>query len=213
MPNPFHVQATNSGGGSGEVPPAGNHPSILIGLIDLGTHEDEYQGRRIENRKAFFCWELTAEHRTDGSPFVLGSEYNVQPKLSGKSKLRIMLEGWRGKPLLEQESLELEKLLGRSCLLNIGHATSSGGSIYAKILGISPPPKGLTVPPAHHRPYFWYFDSGEPLRVPEWVPWLFGKSVEDWIAEARENRVAPAAVGAGAPTNNTASTDEDEPPF
>jgi hypothetical protein len=208
--SPWNVEATNSGGGSSEIPPSGNHPAVLVALIDLGTHEDEYQGKKVQNRKALFCWELPTEHKADGTPFILAKDYNVMAKISGKSKLRLMLESWRGQALKEGETVDLSSLLGKCCLLNIGHQVTSGGKTYAAILGLTPPVRGMTIPKPFHEPYSWHLSAGEPLRVPEWVPWLYGNAIEDWVAGARERRsngFSPGAVVA------PAAADVEEIPF
>jgi hypothetical protein len=205
--NPFEVEATNSGGASGEMPPEGNHPAVLIGLIDLGTHRDEYQGQENWNRKVLFCWELPAEVKSDGSPHVLTQDYNVPPKLSGKSKLRSMIEGWRGRAMEDAEKLDMVKMVGASCLINVGRGKSKKGSEYAQILGITPVIKGMQAPRPFNPPFVWAFGMGE-FSAPSWLPYLYGRPVEEHIAESTEakgGRPAPPAA---------ASEDNDDPcPF
>lgn len=201
-------QATN-GGGTNEVPPEGNHLAICVALIDLGTHVDVFNGKDVSNRKLLICWELASEFDSAGVPFVVAYEFNVPESLSSKSKLRGLLEKWRGKSLTEGEEVDFTKLLGRPCLLNLGHAQSSKDKTYCKLLGISPPLKGMTAPSPYHRPYIWGFDAAEPLRLPEWLPWLYGKSIQDWIDAAKESQPTPKApVGLATRTEGTIEVDE-----
>lgn len=221
MSNPWDVTASNSGGGNDELPPAENNPAVLVGLIDLGTHDEEYQGKRYQARKALFCWELTADHKSDGSPFIVTRDYTISEKLSKKSGLRQMLESWRSEPLNDQESVKLLNLLGKPCLVGIAHATSAKGNSYAKITGISKVPKGMTVPKPFTTPFEWHIGSGD-FQAPEWLPYLYGEPVEDVIRRsvehggARRNGVGPGPavpIGAGAPAGGGAASDDEDLPF
>ena len=46
-------------------------PAVLVGLIDLGTTENTYQGKTSDRHKILFVWELTAEHDSHGSNFLV----------------------------------------------------------------------------------------------------------------------------------------------
>jgi hypothetical protein len=210
--SPFVIEATNSGGGSSELPPAGNHPAVLVAVVDLGTQERVYQGQKSENRMVFLAWELPGEHKSDGSSFVIGQDYNLIPKVSVKTRLRQMLESWRGRPLGDKEKIDLGALLGRPCLINIGHETSKQGTEYARILGVTPPIKGMSIPKPFHDPYIWYFGS-RPFDPPDWLPWLYGKSLESWIDDARETQLATAPARNDPIPSAPVNEDADDPPF
>lgn len=224
MSSPWETQASNSSGGSGEVPPPGNHPATLIGLIDLGTHVDEYEGKETRDHKALFCWELSGEIKADGTPHVLTQELNFMEKIGTKSKLRVMLQAWRGRPMEDGEALDLMALLGKGCLLNVGHKKSAKGNDYATILGISPPVKGMTIPRPHNDVFEWHFGGGQ-FVAPAWLPYLYGEPVATRIGLAEENKgrsipaVAPTPartpepVGVGAGVNGTADDSDDPIPF
>lgn len=212
MPSPWEVEASNSGGSS-EIPPEGNHPAIFIALIDLGTHDDEYQGRKYENRRAMLCWELSGEFDSAGKPFIVHQDVAVMPKISGKSKLRKILEQWRSKPLADGERLDISTLLGKPCLINVGHGKARNGSPFAKIQGISPLVRGMQAPRAVHEPFSWYYGQG-PMHFPDWIPWLYGEPVEDVIGRCKEvggggrNGTGSEPVGAGVGGNGPLSDDE-----
>lgn len=187
----WDVTATNSGGEKGEVPAAGNYPGVLIGLIDLGHHDEEYQGKRYVARKVLLAWELTGEHRADGTPFVVTRDFNFLEELGKKAGLRVLLESWRGKPLEDGETLPLDKLLGRPCLINISVGKSAKGNEFAKIGAVTPPPRGMTVPRPSHAPYEWEFGTGRDFEPPDWLPYLYGKPIDDHLAASYEGRGLP----------------------
>lgn len=184
----WDVTASNDSGGSGEIPPAGNHPAALVALIDLGTHEEEYQGKRYTARKALLCFELTTERQADGTPFVMSQELAIYQKMTKKSKLRLFLEGWRGRPLDDKENVNLITLLGKKCLANVTHAKAkTSDKEYAKLAAVTPVPKGMSAPEPSLPVYSWTFGQG-PREIPTWVPWLYGRDVNDVIGESFEAR-------------------------
>lgn len=209
MSSIWEVEASDSSGSS-EVPSEGNHPAVLVGLVDLGTHEEDYQGKKYNARKILLCWELVAEHKSDGTPFIVAQSYNLMAKVGAKAGLRKLLEGWRGKPMADGEKLNLASLVGKPCLINIGHGKSAKGNEYAKILGVTPLVKGMSIPkPANEG--FLYEITSDPKEIPEWVPYLFGQPIVDIIEESREKGGARQPVGAG--VNGATTADEDSIPF
>lgn len=209
-------KATN-GGGSSEIPPEGNHLASCIAMIDLGTHNETFNGKSTLNRKLLICWELATEFDSAGDAFIVGFDFNVPETLSSKSKLRSLIEKWRGRPLGEDEEFDLTKLLGKGCLINLGHALSAKDRTYCKLLGISPTIKGMSAPEPHHRPFIWGFESDEPSQVPGWIPWLYGRSIQDWIDAAQESRPRPVnkvPVGLASRTEGVIKDPENDPiPF
>lgn len=74
-----------------------------------------------------------------------------------KSRLRQMLEAWRGRPYTPQDPpFRPKSILGRAALLNI--TINDNG--YADISSVSPMPKGMPDPaPCIEPPIFWSFDE------------------------------------------------------
>ena len=66
--------------------PAGVHPAICIGFIDMGTQETRF-GNKHQIR---IRWELPTELMEDGRPFTISSTYTWS--MSSKSRLRADLE-------------------------------------------------------------------------------------------------------------------------
>ena len=150
-----------SSGGDFETPAAGSQPAVLVGLIELGTQQEEYQGQTKEARKVFLVWELTGEKKSDGSNFVIGRDYTQS--LNQMAALRKVVEKWRGREMQVDEEFDLTKLIGKPCLLSLVHKTSQGGKTYAKIDGVQAVPKGMAVPPATRKPIVWAIDGGQPI--------------------------------------------------
>src|SRR5579859_3411511 len=115
-------QKVPDAGGDFEIPPAGNHPAVLIAMIDLGTHTEDFQGKQTEAHKVFLVWELTEEKCAGyNRNHVIGRDYTLS--LHEKAGLRKMLEGWRGRKYNTGEEINVSKVLGQPCFLNVSHKT------------------------------------------------------------------------------------------
>lgn len=216
-----------SAGGASEVPPAGSHPAVLVALIDLGSHEetfkDEKKGtsRTALVRKVFLVWELTGEKMAGkkDTNHVIGREYSLG--LTPKSKLRQMLEEWRGKKYATGEAMDLGAVLGRPCMLSVVHKESNQGNTYAQIASVAKVPKELTVPPAQRQPFAYEVGGGPPPEG-DWLPYTFlnGQRVPlkqviqasaEWRKEAGGE--APPPGDAAEPEPAGVGGDEGEIPF
>ncbi len=159
--------------------PPGNHSAVLVAIVDLGTHEENFQGKINIQRKIYFVWELTSEkepgkddNRLIAKMFTLS--------FGKKAKLRALIEGWRGKALDDGEEFDLTKLIGKACLVNVVHADE-----YASVAAVSAPPKGVKVEKPKRIPFIWEIEGDKPVDL-SWLPWIYGKKVEDVIAQSDE---------------------------
>lgn len=199
---PFKAKAQSQK--SSDLAPAGTHQAVLVAIIDLGTHEQEFKGKKSQSHKILLVWELTAEN---GHPIV-SREFTFS--LNTKAKLRGFLESWRGKQFGEGEEIEISELLGKPCLLSIVHGTSSGGNTYAKVDNVARITKGMKVPDPSRKPVSWEID-GQKLPSVDWLPYLYGEPVVDVIKRSAEYRgIAPKQETANA---SAASNDDDTAPF
>lgn len=136
----------NGGGGTFEQAPVGAHVARCIKLIDIGTHHGEYEGVPNVRHQIIVGWELPGETITTGDyagqPFTVSEFYTLS--LSEKSKLRPMLESWRGKPFTEDElrGFDLQNLLGKPCMIQVGRNKKD----RAKVQAVMSLPKGMAVP-------------------------------------------------------------------
>ena len=126
-------------------PPEGVHAAVCVDVIDLGLQETNF-GPKQQVRLNF---ELEAK-MDDGKPFTCGKSFTAS--LNAKATLAKFLAKWRGKPIAEGESLDLEKLIGQSCTLVLGPWTSADGQKSGVgIDAVSKPSKKLA-PSGHYDP-------------------------------------------------------------
>ena len=136
----------NGGGGTFEQAPVGAHVARCVKLIDIGTHHGEYEGVPNVRHQIIIGWELPGETIQTGDyagqPFAVSEFYTLS--LSEKSKLRPMLESWRGKPFSEDElrGFDLKNLLGKPCMIQVGRNKKD----RAKVQAVMSLPKGMAVP-------------------------------------------------------------------
>ncbi len=194
----------SSGGGDFTAAPAGSHPAVLVAMVDLGTHDDTYQGKVNTNRKLFLAWELTAEpDAATGENFIVGRDYTNS--LNPKAAFRQIVEKWRGRAFTDGEEFDYSKLLGKPCLLTLVHKTSQGGNTYAKIDSVGPLPKGMKAAPATKAPLLW--EIGDDMaKLPSWLPFVYGEAVTEVLKRSAElvNGGEPAPSGVGEPVEDMA---------
>jgi hypothetical protein len=192
-------QKATSGGGDFEACQAGNHPAVLVGLIDIGTHSDTFPGQPPRDvRKVFLVWEIPGEKKADGTSHFVGRTYNSL--FSAKAGLRVMIEKWRNKEFGDDEEFDLDKLLGKSCLLSLVEKESANGNKYAKIDGVAALPKGSPAVKPTVKPVAWQIGDG-PIPAESWIPYVHGVPLNTTVEASPEWKesggAAPAGVGAG----------------
>lgn len=124
----------SSTGGDFEIAPAGVFLARCYQMVDIGTHTFNYMGSDKDVRKVYLFWELLKDSSgqpVDGAPIVFGS-YTLS--MHKKSKLRPLLEQWRGQPFTDQEAsnFNLTSLLDKFCTVQIVHS-ESGERTYANV--------------------------------------------------------------------------------
>ena len=138
---------TDKGGTEFEQASAGNHVARCVGMIDIGTHQSEYQGKTTYARKIVVRFELPNELMSEGDyagkPFLVSKYYTAS--LSEKANLRKDLESWRGRPFTVEElnGFDSKNILDKPCMVNVVHTEKK----KAKVASIAPVPKGLEIPP------------------------------------------------------------------
>lgn len=159
--------------------PAGTHIGILTQCIHLGMQDNGY-GPKDRVRLGF---EIPSERVTytdnngaeKDSPAMIGGEYTLTLGTAKKpSKLRKLLENWRGRAFtdMEAKSFDMAILLGKVCMVGVVH-TERNGNMYADVSGVMACPKGVATslkpegdvieysPEAHDEATF--------QRVPQWL--------------------------------------------
>lgn len=182
------VQTASKGGGEGfEKAPAGNHPAVLVAIVDMGTQSNEFGGKQTWQRRAYFIWELVSAKMsgTKDRNHLIGIDLTVS--LNEKAKLRQWIEARKAKKMPEGANYDILKELGQPCLLNV--VLNASG--YPKVNGVSAIPAGLTVPAAQHQPFSWSLEDYEKegtIELPEWVEtqWLYGEPISAHIRRCKE---------------------------
>lgn len=199
-------QKAKTGGGDFTPVAAGTYPAVLVALLDIGTYRETFQGQKPKDvRKLVLAWELEAD---DGRYFI-GRDYTLS--LADKAHLRALVEKWRGKSLGDDEEFDLEKLVGKPCLLSVSHKEAkTSGNTYARVDGAAALMKGMTAIKPTHKPFAWSVEDGSAFPDHEWIPYLRGEPLAEVVKQCHErtgrkseaddpNREEdPQAVGASA---------------
>ena len=193
-------QKATKGGGDFAPVPAGTHPAALAALVDIGTHEESFQGKSKDVRKLVLVWEVEAENARQ----YVARDYTLS--FGEKSNLRQLVEKWRGKAFAEGEPFDLDALPGKPCLLSVSHKVAQGsGNTYARVDGASALVKGMAALKPTHPPLLWSVeDNDDALALAaEWLPYLRGRPLSEVVKDSAEWK---GKVPAGVP-------DGDEMPF
>jgi hypothetical protein len=171
-----------------EVPSDGSHPAVCVAVVELGTHTTTYQGGDPKTGpRVYLAFELTDDRKGDGTPFFLAKEMTFS--LNEKANFREYAKAlWGGKEPPAGTELNFRNLLGKPCILAVEHGKSKAGNAYATIRGAQPPLKGMKAAPPSVTPVFWEIESGQPVPDEEWLPWAFGKSLDQWLDQSEEMR-------------------------
>lgn len=137
--------------------PQGNHVAICYRVIDLGTQDGEYMGKKNRRHKLLVSWELPDEKMDDGRPFTIGKKYTWSTE--EKASLRKDLESWRGKAFTAEDfgpnGFDIKNVIGVPCLLNVVH-DKKGDKTYSNIASVARLPRGMSAPSPVNKPvYLW----------------------------------------------------------
>lgn len=171
-------------GGDYTPAPAGTHLAICYGVIDLGTQEENFEGKQKKAEKVRIVWELPNETTTDGKPMSIGTFYTVS--LHEKAKLRKHLEAWRGRPFTEEElkGFKLTNIIGKPCMLVVVHKPrANGDGVSDSVMSVSFPMKGMAIPPMFNKPLIFDIEN-------------FDKAVYDSLPDFLKKMVALSPEGA-----------------
>ncbi len=163
-----------------ELPKAGWHAAVCSQVVALGYQK--FGAEVSTYPQAAIVFELAAKRQEGdykGQPFLQtwkGSNVLSKPEAKKKSGLTLLLSGWQGTDMTEQEraAFSLRNVLGMAAFINVKHETGKDGVVRASIASIGPLPEGMTAPAATV------------------------KEVPKWLAEMKEKAVQPA-VHAAAP--------------
>ncbi len=135
------------------IPPAGIHPAICYAIIDMGVHQESYQGnppRNVQKLKMCFEFPTLPEQVFDETKgpqrLSIMQDYNVST--GDKATLIKMLKQWRNVQAIDLAK-DLKAYLGAPCTILVKHSTKDGIT-YANIeqagLMVMPPTQALGEP-------------------------------------------------------------------
>lgn len=203
-------------GGSFEEAPVGTQAAICVSVIDLGTQETDFKGKKSDAHKCMITWEtpnakMTGEGR-EGVPFLLTKFYRAS--LNEKSNLRADLRNWRGRDFTPEElkGFESRSILGKPCYLSI----TPDDKGRSKITGIMKLPSGMSMPAAHHKLVFFSlekadFDINVYNGLSEGIKALIAKSPEFAIVTRVGRPVGAQQQPQQGPQFPTVTPDDDDP--
>lgn len=175
------IVSRNSSSAPLEPLSTGTKLARCIGLLDLGTQTDEYQGKTNILRKVRIVWELPNDTHGDGVPFVIGKNYTLS--LGEKATLRADLVAWRDGRQFTDEQLDgfdLRAILGKGCFLSVGHNTGKKAVVNA-VMAL---PKGMPMPEQYHPMQYLSFDDPASIDLklidaqPDFIKSMIRKSAE-----------------------------------
>ena len=148
------LKVTEGGGGGDFTPvPAGVHIGVCNQVIDLGTHDNTYQGETKKRHEVYIGWQIPAlliDVEVDGKQekhtMEIGNFYTMS--LNAKAKLRKHLDAWRGRDFTKEEldGFELFSIIGAACQLQVTNTTAQDGKVKAKVETIMALPAGVPKP-------------------------------------------------------------------
>lgn len=202
----FTMKATSGSGGGTEKAPTGNHMAVLVGVFEMGTQEETFNGETSSRRKVYLAWELVNEKMSGANKnHVIGAA--LTQSLNEKATLRKFIEARLGRKLGSDEEYDVSRELGQPCMLSVV-ANDKG---YPRVEGVAAIPKGIPVPKPTYPPVAIPLEDfqNEGREIPEWVPWLFGSPLSDHIQACEEIGGAKPVKGSKA----APSTSNDPVPF
>jgi len=107
-------------GQPGELPKVGSYKARVVGFIDLGTQDVEFEGKKSQQRKCTIEWALDMVKgksiRSDGKPFIVGQRLTYSPSERGTLR-KILKRAWG----ITSADFDMSDLIGKDATLSIIH--------------------------------------------------------------------------------------------
>ena len=163
--------------------PEGAHNGVCVDVIDLGVQDTEW-GPKPKLRLTFELETL----EESGEPYRVSRSFTAS--LHPKAKLSEIIGKWRGKAIGDNESFDLNKLVGQSALLVISNKTDAGtGRTFALIDNVMKKQK-VVVPSGR------YDGAAARKRIDDFAAKQANTSREDGNDKVLESFPAPRPVAA-----------------
>jgi len=179
----------------------GIHPARCAGVVEIGTHLNEYMGDTKKRHQMVVLWDVMDETTDDERPLRISKFYTVSTH--PESNFAKDLVSWRGRTFTDEEQAAFEpyNIVGAPCQLNIVTG-NNGKSKIDSVLNA----KGVKIAESDQPQLRFsiggYKDGSEKLEdIPEWLQKFVLNSLE------MKDEPAPAAPPAAA------IPEEDKIPF
>ncbi len=207
----WEMEATKGGGGGDfELCPPGNYPAQIVGLIDVGTHEETNdKGETYDSRKLVLAVELTKKS-SKGARFVVSKLFTWS--MRDNSNWYKLVSALTGKKFAEGEKFDPRQVLGMPAMANITHVTSQkSGKPFHVLDVLAQYPEDLPKPDgaSFRSAVAWSARDGSPLPSVGWIPYVYFdmkmRSVETIVQMSKEARgiIKPRPKAAPAPAPST----------
>jgi hypothetical protein len=151
----FENESVDAKEGSGFTPvPPNLYLAKCVGLILLGTVENNFQGKISKSEKLVLRFECLGTDKGDGTPWVHDEEYTNSVKAG--SNLGDMLAGWSGAPIAA--GFNLVKLIGAVGQMNLVGKTSASGKKRSEIAGMTKILEGTPIPESKVAPILFNYN-------------------------------------------------------
>jgi hypothetical protein len=213
----------SSSGGSFQDPVAGTYAGVCVRVIDLGTQENEYEGKKTSRRQIMLGFELHGDAvDTDGCGYMTGDNGQPDPSkpflisawltasFHEEATLRKYMESWRNLPYTEQQISEFETdgfdwslMLGVPCMAQM--AANKKGKI--KLANITKLQKNIERPVPVNKEIVLILDEFDQVAF-DALP----QGIRDIIAKSPEYKALNSGViaKAEAAVNEMAPFDDDQ---
>jgi hypothetical protein len=195
-----------------ELAPAGTHFAACYRVLDLGTQETAFDGKKRHQIR--LAWELCDEAMRDGRPFSISKTYTWT--MNKRGSLRAHLEAWRGAPFTDENFSEgpkrfnIKTVLDTNCLVTVAQQEFNGET-RAFVSGVGKILKGQAKKhPINPCVYLW-------LEPTLWDPKIFEllhEKTRETIAKSPEYECVTTGKPIRTESENPAPADmNDEIPF
>jgi hypothetical protein len=163
-----------------EKVPEGNHPSVCVGVYDLGTQTVKYKDKTYDAHQIRIMQQCVELRTEEGENMCIHGDYTFSDKSKNLAKI---IKSWTGQDIAD---LDPATLLLRPGLTNVVHTTTNENKTYANIAAITMPPKGMKITKATEPASSFFFEfeyDDEDNAIPESVTFNEEdfKAVPDWI--------------------------------
>lgn len=117
--------------------PEGLHQGVAVDVVDLGLVQTQYGTKPMLK----IVWQLEEINPKNEKRFIVSQRFTQS--LHKKSRLRPMLEAWRGKKFTDEElkGFDPEILVGVNCQVQVVHSVGDEGQIYSNVQAVVPAPR------------------------------------------------------------------------